>query len=378
MKSDHPVSPTGLSTSAPAARRGLSRRRPAPLALEARVMFDGAVVASAAAVAAADTAVHGAEAAASHAADTTHTAAAAQTEARSTVPEAAKGDTAAQTQAAASDAVKIAAKPLAEAATVEKSASTTTGEKILFVDGRIPDYQTVVNAAASDVRVVVLDPNQDGIKQIADTLKDVHNLASISIVSHGDQGLLLLGDSALYAGDMQQYQAELATIGASLAPHGEILLYGCDVGKGDSGLAFIDSMADATGAVVAASTDSTGDIAHGGNWDLEISTGVLTSAPVLDVAQLADYDYHLYTTSVSSMVQLKAAIATASTDNLDDVITITSNITFSSASDAISINVTDGHKLTIIGAAPSAATTIDANNWTRAIYVGAGTAGSSV
>ena len=56
-----------------------------------------------------------------------------------------------------------------------------------------------------------------------------------------------------------------------------------------------------------------------------------------------------HTASVSTVAQLKAAILTAQTDNLDDVITITGNITFAAAADAITINVTDGKTLTIQG-----------------------------
>ncbi|HEY0288216.1 MAG TPA: DUF4347 domain-containing protein [Pseudomonas sp.] len=355
MTTDRTSSPFSANAS-----RGLQRRKPAPLVLEARIMFDGAAVATAA-EAVKPIAV---EAPVAHVAELGSVVAASQTQSRSTAPvETSKATTAEPAKAVAAER---ATDGLADSAT-----------KVLFVDSRVPDYQSIIAAAAADVKVVLLDADRDGVQQIADALEGMHDVESISIVSHGDSGLLLLGNSALYSGDMAQYQAQLGKIGSAMQADGEILLYGCDVGAGTTGQSFIQSLADATGAVVAASTDSTGNIAHGGNWDLEIATGTLNSAPVLDVSKLADYDYSLYTTSVSNLAQLKAAIATADTDNLDDTITligVDSDYKFASASDAISINVTDGHKLTIVGTGH----TLDADNWARVISVGAGTAGSRV
>ncbi|MDE2428617.1 MAG: DUF4347 domain-containing protein, partial [Burkholderiales bacterium] len=110
--------------------------------------------------------------------------------------------------------------------------SGQVASSIVFVDSRLPDYQQIVDAVKPGSTVVVLDKNQDGIKQIADVLQHVQNLDSISIVSHGAQGVLLVGDGVLHSGDLGVYQHELKTIGAALKTSGDILLYGCDVGAG--------------------------------------------------------------------------------------------------------------------------------------------------
>ena len=52
-----------------------------------------------------------------------------------------------------------------------------------------------------------------------------------------------------------------------------MLLYGCEVGAGAEGAAFIDQLALMTGADIAASTDKTGGSTLGGNWDLEVVHG---------------------------------------------------------------------------------------------------------
>jgi uncharacterized delta-60 repeat protein len=81
-----------------------------------------------------------------------------------------------------------------------------------------------------------------------------------------------------------------------------------------------------------------------------------------------------HTASVSTVAQLKAAILTAQTDNLDDVITITGNITFAAAADAITINVTDGKTLTIQGGG----FTINGAHQARIFDVNSSGAGSAV
>ena len=320
-----------------------ARRQPLLFALEPRMMFDGAAVA---------TAAHSVHTSDMHAGV------------------AAKSIAAAPVMDHASMFDKIAAAPTVTVsgrlAQATPANSNATG--VLVVDSRIPDYQQVVNAANPGVKVVVLNLNEDGVEQIADSVAGMHDIRSISIVAHGDKGVVLLGNDSLCSGDIITHAAALRAIGNTLSPNGDILLYGCNVGSGSEGKAFLDSLAAVTGASIAASTDNTGGADLGGNWNLEIATGTIGSAPVLNIAELNHYDHLLITTSVSTVAQLKTAIATGNTDGVDDVITITGNLTFASSADAITINVTDGHTMTIVGGGH----TLDAAYYARALNVTAG------
>jgi hypothetical protein len=64
-------------------------------------------------------------------------------------------------------------------------------------------------------------------------------------------------------GNLCSYQQSLQAIGQSLTANGDLLLYGCNVAQGDSGLQFIDSLALITQADVAASVNATGPAALG-------------------------------------------------------------------------------------------------------------------
>ena len=65
-------------------------------------------------------------------------------------------------------------------------------------------------------------------------------VAAISIISHGGEGAIRLGSTIVDSAVVSQAHAALATIGAALAPGGDILLYGCDTGEGSDGQALVD------------------------------------------------------------------------------------------------------------------------------------------
>ncbi|WP_277344301.1 Ig-like domain-containing protein, partial [Metapseudomonas otitidis] len=296
---------------------------PLPLisALEPRMMFDGAVAATVA-----DTAATTATAAPT--ADAAH-------------------DTGARDSSHASADNSHGTQDL-QASPVSDGQSGVRKE-IVFVDTRAPNYQELLKAVSPNAEVVLLSTNKDGVQQIADALAGRTGIDAIHIISHGDSGVLLLGNGPLFEGNLAQYATQLSSIGKALTTEGDILLYGCEVGAGSEGQAFVTKLAGMTGADIAASDDNTGGSAKGGDWDLEIATGQIAASNALNLSRLGGYDHLLVTTAVNNIADLKSAIATGNTDGVDDVITLTGNITFASFSDAITINVTDGHTLQIVG-----------------------------
>ncbi|MDO8811922.1 MAG: DUF4347 domain-containing protein, partial [Gallionella sp.] len=146
---------------------------------------------------------------------------------------------------------------------------------IVFIDGALPDLQAILSGLDPSVTAIVLDPALDGIQQMADALVGASNLSSIHVISHGSSGHINLGAAQLSQDTLAQYQTQLATIGQALSATGDLLLYGCNVAQGIQGQAFISALSAATGADVAASTDLTGAAFLGGDWTLEVATGVI-------------------------------------------------------------------------------------------------------
>ncbi len=95
---------------------------------------------------------------------------------------------------------------------------------------------------------------------------------------------------ALDHAGLAAHAEDLARIGRALGPDADLLLWSCDTGAAKAGRDFIDALARATGAQVAAATHRVGAEARGGGWTLDAATGpVRAAAPFTDHA-LAAYE----------------------------------------------------------------------------------------
>ena len=140
---------------------------------------------------------------------------------------------------------------------------------------------------------MILDPDSNGVQQIADylTSHDEHNLDAIQIVSHGEDATVRLGNTILGLADISMFSTQLATIGQALKPGGDILFYGCNVGEGFAGAMFEVQMSMATGgAHVAASSGLVGAAALGGSWTLDVADGTIDVGNPFTATTLAQYD----------------------------------------------------------------------------------------
>ena len=149
-------------------------------------------------------------------------------------------------------------------------AYTPEQRDIVFIDSAVADANEIANATPAGTEIVYLDADHDGLDQIAAYLNGRHDITAIHIVSHGEAGELFLGNAVIDSGNLAAHANDLAIIKSALSEHGDILLYGCDVAAGSDGAAFVEAIAAATGDDVAASSDTTG---IDGNWNLERQFG---------------------------------------------------------------------------------------------------------
>jgi len=84
--------------------------------------------------------------------------------------------------------------------------------------------------------------------------------------------------------------AALAAWRDHLTPGADILLYGCNVAAGDTGPTLLQRLSSITGADLAASTDDTGLATSGGDWTLEATTGAIEAGIALTPEAQAAYD----------------------------------------------------------------------------------------
>ncbi|KAB2963775.1 DUF4347 domain-containing protein, partial [Zoogloea sp.] len=237
-------------------RRSLKRAPLRPMALEPRLMFDGAAV---------DTAVQAA-------AD----AAAAAASARST------GDTG-----------------TTDSHPGNTASSVPPATEIVFITTSTPEWQKLASNVRAGVEVVLLDPEHDGLAQIDAALAGRTGITALHFVSHGADGMVVLGNTPLDTDGLVERASEVAAWRGHLSADADILLYGCDVAADTQGRAFADLLAQVTGADVAASSDTTGAAARGGDWNLEYASGHIETAGFLTAAGIEAYDARLATINLS-------------------------------------------------------------------------------
>ncbi|NMX41717.1 DUF4347 domain-containing protein [Pseudomonas veronii] len=235
------------------------------MSLEPRMLFDGAVAATVADAAQADS----------------HATADAAAKAPTTTEHAATGsESHAQSDAPATPA------PVA-----------VPGQSVVFVDARVKDSAELLKGVAPGTQVVQLDASKDGLQQIADYLGSHQGVSSVQIIAHGNAGDLWLGSTYLSADNVAARSEVLAQIGQDMNVGGDILIYACNTAAGDKGINFVDSLAQLTGRDVAASTNRTG---LGGDWTLEVATGSIESHTALSYQAMSAYQYGLANITVTS------------------------------------------------------------------------------
>ena len=153
---------------------------------------------------------------------------------------------------------------------------------LVVIDTRIDNYKDLTAQAATSADIVLVGAGEDGLKAIADALAAGGKVDSIQILSHGAAGQFTLGSRTVSADNVAALSDTLRAWVPQLTANADILLYGCGVGAGESGRTLITALAAATGADVAASTNDTGATGAGGDWTLEVATGTIETAFAAD------------------------------------------------------------------------------------------------
>ena len=262
--------------------------------------------------------------------------------------------------------------PLTNNIDLSSALSTETSpsdrKEIVFIDTRVEDYQSLLRGIDPSAEAILLDSTRDGIEQMAEALNGRININAIHLIAEGNEAELHLGTTFLTQESISGQYADLFTqIGKSLSAEADLLIYGCNFGEGKAGLDAIETLAELTGADIAASTNRTGHTTQYADWDLEISTGTIESSIVIDESTQATWEGVLATFTVTTTTDggagsLRQAIIDANANPGTDTITFVGSGTY---------------LLTIAGAGEDAAATGDLDITEDLIIIGNG-AGNTV
>ncbi len=156
--------------------------------------------------------------------------------------------------------------------------------ELAFIDADVQDLERVLQELSSlrneerDLEIFLLDDDRDGIEQIAEILSGFQEIDAVHLFSHGKDGSVKLGNTWLNNENLSSHASDLARWAWAMGPEADLMLYGCDVARTETGEVFINALSILTETDVAASDDDTGSESLGGDWNLEYQFGTITSA----------------------------------------------------------------------------------------------------
>ncbi|MEG3941640.1 DUF4347 domain-containing protein, partial [Microcoleus sp. S36b_A3] len=162
-------------------------------------------------------------------------------------------------------------------------------KSLVVVDSRVENYEQLIGGVKAGTEVFILSETRGAIEQITEILGQRHNINSLHVVSHGREAAIAIGPAEFNLDNLETHSHQLQQWGKSLSKSASILLYGCNIAAGKSGLKFIQKISEFTGANIAASNNLTGSAALGGDWELEITTGQINAEVAFEKKVLENY-----------------------------------------------------------------------------------------
>jgi hypothetical protein len=159
----------------------------------------------------------------------------------------------------------------------QTQAQSQRGTSVVIVDPTVPSLSTLLKQISPTSKVVYLDKTSNPLGSILRILKANAPVSSLHILSEGKPGNLIFSGMSVNTVMLEDYWEALGNWKEHFNHHGDILLYGCEVAKGDAGVEFVKTMAVLTGLDIAASDNLTGSWRKGGDWFLEIKSGRIES-----------------------------------------------------------------------------------------------------
>ncbi len=256
------------------------------------------------------------------------------------------------------------ADPIDLASALSSISALSERREIVFIDTRVDDYQTLMSGISPSAETILLDSTRDGIEQITEILRSRSDIDAIHLIAEGNEAELHLGTTFLTQEAISgQYAGLFTQIGQSLSENADLLIYGCNFGQGEAGRSAMEALAELTGSDIAASTDRTGHTSEYADWELERATGVIETSIVINEATQEAWEgvlatYTVTTTADGGPGSLRQAIIDANTNPGTDLITFSGSGTY---------------LLTLSGAGEDAAAAGDLDITDDLIIVGNGT-----
>jgi len=145
---------------------------------------------------------------------------------------------------------------------------------IVLVDQFLQEQTLLQQATDISAHYILFNSSTDPLEGIINNITDwaTHNdqtIASISILSHGKEGLFQLGNEHVTTVNVLKNASLWKKLAGALNKNARIFIYGCNVGRGINGKKLVETLSSILHANIFASANLTGS---GGDWELEVAS----------------------------------------------------------------------------------------------------------
>ncbi|MFY0602143.1 MAG: DUF4347 domain-containing protein [Cyclobacteriaceae bacterium] len=162
-------------------------------------------------------------------------------------------------------------------------------KELLIVDAAVQNKSVFFSQSKPGLEVVEIKEGSNGIVELFSILSKYHNLNAVHIVSHAQPGAMLLGGQVVNTELFEDNLSNFSSLNAAIKEGGDLLLYGCDLAEGKKGKDFLEIIKGNSHVDVAASINKTGNAAFGGDWELEIQKGDISTSPLPGSIAMKDF-----------------------------------------------------------------------------------------
>ncbi len=141
--------------------------------------------------------------------------------------------------------------------------------EVVIIDSGVKKSELLLKGLRREADIFHLMHDEDGIENIYEIIKEKKNISTLHIVSHGENGIVHLGNAKLDTKTIDSYKDTLSKWNRSFEKDGSIVLYGCNIAHDSHGRNFVNTLKEIINIDIYASDNLTGSNELGGDDDFE-------------------------------------------------------------------------------------------------------------
>jgi hypothetical protein len=161
--------------------------------------------------------------------------------------------------------------------------------ELIIIDAAVPDKHVFYQSVKPGVEIIEIVSEQNGLLQLNRILSNYQNLDVLHLVSHADDGVIYLGNTVVTEQLLKEKVETFTALNNALNENADLLIYGCDLAKTAKGESLLELIANKSHIDIAASNNLTGSKKNGGDWELEIEKGDISSIAPFNSVALNDF-----------------------------------------------------------------------------------------